>query len=194
MENNKYYTPEFNELFPDGIWFEFLDDDNQVGPSEFKKEWKSDYHLGSLGDLVGIKSGAVLNRKDEIHYLYNYDMKNGTNLVSKKVRAKYLNVEDISFYFEHKPEYSLKGVNEKFQSYYNARMHPDQPYRYEMIYVEYYPDLNKMIVKADTSDSDEPEKIFEGIIKNYNEFMTLLKFLNIDTKLLRKQNTKADNE
>jgi len=93
-----------------------------------------------------------------------------------------LSIEVIeSFGFTHLPKKSLKGMTERFEwEQYHERIHPDVSYMYWHLYIKYYPDRNTITVTADISDGTEGEKFFEGIIRYKSEFITLLRFLNIN--------------
>ncbi len=95
------------------------------------------------------------------------------------VRVKYLDKKDIkSFNFTETK--SLGDLNWRFVVQgYNKRVHEEDGYRYWNLYLNYYPDLKTLKIKADTSDG-EHSTFFNGVIKNKFELKKLLTQLNIN--------------
>jgi hypothetical protein len=97
-------------------------------------------------------------------------------------RVKYLDKEDIeSLGFTHLPKKSLKGLTERF-SIEGLHKRLNEEYDDTMwwnVYLEYSPDIKRVIIKGDISNGEYNEKFFEGVIKNKSELKVLLKQLGI---------------
>lgn len=98
-------------------------------------------------------------------------------------RVKYLDVEDIeSFGFTHTT--SLKGYQENFriEKLFRRLNEEHDDTMWQNVFLQYAPDIHRIIIRNEISDGSEDETFFEGVIKNKSELKKLLIQLNIIEK------------
>ena len=151
--NNKYYTPSISEFH---IGFEYESNYN-------KPNW----------EVVTLKYDDVTSFFDN----YVYDAS------PTEFRVKYLDIEDIkSFGFTHTT--SLKGYQENFriEKLFRRLNEEHDDTMWQNVFLQYAPDIHRVIIRNEISDGSEDETFFEGVIKNKSELKKLLIQLNIIEK------------
>lgn len=159
---DKYYIPKINEFY---IGFEY-------------EELCKNFHYHKL-----------MKPKEDVYEWINikFDTSKSFSTISSKIkqdkiRVKYLDNDDIeSFGFTHLPKQSLKNLTERFEikGLYRRINEQYNDIMYWNIYLEYSPDIHRVIIKSDISDGLTDEKFFEGVINNKSELKVLLTQLNI---------------
>ena len=149
----KYYTPTINEFH---VGFEYESNYN-------KSNWKV----------------ATLKYDDVASFFDNYVY----DASSIEFRVKYLDIEDIeSFGFTHTA--SLKGYQENFriEKLFRRLNEEHDDTMWQNVFLQYAPDIHRIIIRNEISDGSEDETFFEGVIKNKSELKKLLIQLNIIEK------------
>lgn len=101
----------------------------------------------------------------------------------RDVRVRYLDVNDIeSFGFTHTT--SLKGYQENFriEKLFRRLNEEHDDTMWQNVFLQYAPDIHRIIIRNEISDGSEDETFFEGVIKNKSELKKLLIQLNIIEK------------
>ncbi len=146
----KYYTPDISEFH---VGFEYESNYN-------KSNW----------EVATLKYDDVTSFFED----YVYDAS------STEFRVKYLDTEDIkSFGFTHTT--SLKGYQENFriEKLFRRLNEEHDDTMWQNVFLQYAPDIHRVIIRNQISDGSEDETFFEGIIKNKSELKRLLIQLNI---------------
>lgn len=151
---DKYYIPKLEEFY---IGFEHESNINGEG-------WKVDIFEPNEVDYDVIISAFY------------------GKIIPECYRVKFLDITDVeSFGFKHLPKKSLKNLTERFEikGLYRRINEQYNDIMYWNVYLEYGPDIHRVIIRGDISDGSTNEKFFEGIIKNKSELKVLLTQLNI---------------
>lgn len=153
---NKYYTPTIEE-FHVGFEYEVISLESDLETCIIKHNNKT---VTLTSDITGLYQDL------------------GFHLI----RVKYLDKEDIeSLGFTHLPKKSLKGLTERFiiEGLHRRLNEEYDDTMWWNVYLEYSPDIKRIIIKGDISSGNYGEKFFEGNIKNKSELKVLLKQLGI---------------
>ena len=149
----KYYTPDISEFY---VGFEYESNYN-------KSNWET----------------TTLKYEDTVSFFDNYEY----DAYPTEFRVKYLDIEDIkSFGFTHTA--SLKGYQENFriEKLFRRLNEEHDDTMWQNVFLQYAPDIHRIIIRNEISDGSEDETFFEGIIKNKSELKRLLIQLNIIEK------------
>ena len=150
---DKYYTPDISEFY---VGFEYESNYN-------KPNW----------EVVTLKYDDVTSFFDN----YVYDAS------PTEFRVKYLDIEGIkSFGFTHTT--SLNGYQENFriEKLFRRLNEEHDDTMWQNVFLQYAPDIHRVIIRNEISDGSEDETFFEGVIKNKSELKKLLIQLNIIEK------------
>ena len=149
----KYYTPDISEFY---VGFEYESNYN-------KSNWET----------------TTLKYEDTVSFFDNYEY----DAYPTEFRVKYLDIEDIeSFGFTHTT--SLNGYQENFriEKLFRRLNEEHDDTMWQNVFLQYAPDIHRIIIRNEISDGSEDETFFEGIIKNKSELKRLLIQLNIIEK------------
>ena len=149
----KYYTPDISEFY---VGFEYESNYN-------KSNWET----------------TTLKYDDTVSFFDNYKY----DAYHTEFRVKYLDIEDIkSFGFTHTT--SLKGYQENFriEKLFRRLNEEHDDTMWQNVFLQYAPDIHRVVIRNQISDGSEDETFFEGIIKNKSELKRLLIQLNIIEK------------
>lgn len=146
----KYYTPDISEFY---VGFEYESNYN-------KSNWEA----------------TTLKYDDAASFFDNYEY----DAYPTEFRVKYLDIEDItSFGFTHTA--SLKGYQENFriEKLFRRLNEEHDDTMWQNVFLQYAPDIHRIIIRNEVSDGSVNETFFEGVIKNKSELKKLLIQLNI---------------